>query len=139
MEIERWRWPSPRPEPAPLGPDAVEIGATWLAHSAQRTAINTEAKLLMLRHAFEIWRVYRVTLLTDARNLRSRAAIERLGARCDGILRGHMPAFDGSGVRDSACYSILASEWRSVRARLERLVGVSNLRESPSVDARGYT
>ena len=72
-------WPRPPPDPRPL--DAVEIGFTWLARSAQRTGVNTEAKYLMLRHAFEALRVRRVTLKTDARNARSRAAIERLGAR----------------------------------------------------------
>jgi RimJ/RimL family protein N-acetyltransferase len=119
--IERWVWPGPRVEPAPvapLGPDAVEIGWTWLAASAQRTAINSEAKLLMLRHAFEVWRVYRVSLLTDARNLRSRAAIERIGGRLDGVLRSARPAFDGQ-IRDSACFSIVRAEWPAVRARLE--------------------
>ncbi len=118
--VERWTWPSgARPTPRPPGaPDAVEIGWTWLAASAQRTAINSEAKLLMLGHAFERWRVARVTLKTDARNARSRAAIERLGAKLDGVLRAHMPAYDG-GVRDSAVYSILAAEWPAVKASLE--------------------
>ena len=72
----------------------------------------------MLAHAFEAWRVHRVTLKTDARNARSRAAIERLGARLDGILRAHSPAVDGT-LRDSAIYSILAAEWPSVRAHLD--------------------
>ena len=103
-------------------PDAVEIGSTWLAPSAQRTAINTHAKLLMLTHAFEAWAVLRVTLKTDARNLRSRAAIERIGARFDGVLRAHMPAFDG-GVRDTAFYSIVAVEWPELRrALLDRVL-----------------
>jgi RimJ/RimL family protein N-acetyltransferase len=97
--------------------DAVEIGWTWLAASAQRTPVNSAAKLLMLDHAFDVWRVHRVTLKTDARNARSRAAIERLGARLDGVLRAHMPAADG-GVRDSAVYSILVAEWPGCRARL---------------------
>src|SRR5262249_14530967 len=96
---------------------AVEIGWTWLAPSAQRTNVNTTAKILMLDHAFGAWRVHRVTLKTDARNLRSRAAIERLGAKLDGILRAHMPAAHGR-VRDSAVYSILAAEWPELRARL---------------------
>ena len=68
-------------------PDAVEIGSTWLAPDAQRTPVNTEAKLLMLTHAFEVWNVHRVTLKTDARNERSRNAILRLGAQFDGVLR----------------------------------------------------
>ena len=71
----------------------------------------------MLTHAFESWRVLRVNLRTDARNARSRAAIERLGARLDGILRAHLPAADG-GVRDTATYSLLASEWPAAKARL---------------------
>jgi N-acetyltransferase len=97
--------------------DAVEIGWTWLAASAQRGPVNTRAKILMLDHAFDVWHVRRVTLKTDARNARSRAAIERVGARLDGILRAHMPAADG-GVRDSAVFSILAAEWPAARARL---------------------
>jgi RimJ/RimL family protein N-acetyltransferase len=102
-------------------PAEVEIGGTWLAASAQRTAINTEAKLLMLTHAFEVWGCHRVTLKTDARNLRSRAGIEGIGGKLDGILRAHMPAADG-GIRDTALYSIVAGEWPAVKARLvERL------------------
>lgn len=116
--IELWSWPEGSADARPPGcPDAVEIGWTWLAASVQRTAINTEAKLLMLGHAFDVWEVRRVTLKTDARNARSRAAIERLGARLDGILRAHMPAADG-GARDSAVYSILRAEWPAVRERL---------------------
>jgi RimJ/RimL family protein N-acetyltransferase len=76
----------------------------------------------MLRHAFEVWRVRRVTLKTDARNARSRANIERLGCRLDGVLRAHMPAEDG-GVRDSAFYSLLSSEWPEARARLASRLG----------------
>ncbi len=116
--VERWSWPGAPAPPVPVGPDAVEIGSTWLAASAQRTHVNTEAKLLMLAHAFDVWRVRRVMLKTDARNARSRANIERLGARFDGILRANMPAFDG-GVRDTAYYSILPSEWPAARERLE--------------------
>jgi len=99
-------------------PHAVEIGWTWLSPSAQRTAINTEAKRLMLAHAFERWEVHRVTLKTDARNVRSRDAIERIGARFDGILRAQSPAADG-GARDTAFYSMLLREWPDVRARLD--------------------
>ena len=119
---EYWTWPGPPAEPLPAGPDAIEIGWTWLAASAQRSALNTEAKLLMLGHAFELWRVRRVTLKTDARNARSRAAIERLGAKFDGVLRANMPAADG-GVRDTAFYSILPAEWPVVRAGLLRRIG----------------
>ena len=83
---------------------------TWLAASAQRTRCNTEAKLLMLAHAFERWQVHSVSLKTDERNARSRRAIERLGARFDGLRRADMPGADGT-VRTSAYYSILAAEW----------------------------
>jgi RimJ/RimL family protein N-acetyltransferase len=103
---------------SPGVPHAVEIGWTWLAPDAQRTAINTEAKRLMLAHAFERWAVHRVSLKTDARNLRSRTAIERLGARLDGVLRAHSPAAD-RGARDTAYYSMLAREWPDTRARLD--------------------
>jgi RimJ/RimL family protein N-acetyltransferase len=123
MNIEMWTWPSgERARPVPGVPfEAAEIGSTWLAASAQRTAVNTEAKLLMLTHAFEAWGLRRVNLKTDARNVRSRTAIERLGARLDGILRAHVPAFDG-GVRDTAIYSILASEWPAVKATLQTVL-----------------
>ena len=125
LTIERWTWPPAHPmQRAPGCADAVEIGATWLAPAAQRTAINTHAKLLMLTHAFEAWEVLRVTLKTDARNLRSRAAIERIGARHDGVLRAHMPAFDGA-VRDTAFYSIVASEWPAVKAKLASRIAAS--------------
>jgi RimJ/RimL family protein N-acetyltransferase len=136
LEPESWRWPKPERSTSPVGIDAVEIGATWLAHSAQHTVINSEAKLLMLGHAFETWRVQRVTLRTDVRNARSRAAIERLGARLDGILRADMPAYDGSGPRDSAYYSIVAAEWPGVR---ERLTAFCTRRSAPrplAVDQR---
>jgi RimJ/RimL family protein N-acetyltransferase len=103
-------------------PKVGEIGATWLAPSVQRTAVNTEAKLLMLRHAFDVWEVERITLKTDARNARSRAAIERIGAQFEGIRRAHVPASDG-GARDSAYYSIIRREWPEVRAGLERRLG----------------
>jgi RimJ/RimL family protein N-acetyltransferase len=99
-------------------PDAVEIGWTWLSAAAQRTPVNTEAKLLMLTHAFETWRVHAVRLKTDRRNERSRAAIERLGAKLDGVLRAHSVGRDGA-IRDSAYYSIVEGEWPSVRANLE--------------------
>jgi len=111
---ERWVWPGAATSTAW---DAVEIGFTWLAQSAQRTAINTEAKLLMLTHAFEVWQVKRVNLKTDERNARSRANIERIGGKLDGILRAHMPAFDG-GLRSTAIYSLLQSEWPDNRVRL---------------------
>jgi RimJ/RimL family protein N-acetyltransferase len=104
-------------------PQAVEIGNTWYAASAQRTPLNTEVKLLLLGHAFDVWQVLRVTLKTDARNRRSRAAIERLGACFEGIRRAHTIASDGT-VRDTAYYSIVAAEWPALRDGLRsRLVG----------------
>ncbi len=117
--LERWDWLEPPPDPRPL--DAAEIGWTWLGRPAQRSGANTEAKLLMLRHAFTVLRVRRVTLKTDARNERSRAAIARLGATLDGVLRAHLPASDG-GPRDSAVFSIVEAEWPAVEARLTTLL-----------------
>ncbi|MDQ3107682.1 MAG: GNAT family N-acetyltransferase [Actinomycetota bacterium] len=120
---ERWDWSGSDPTRQRANtPDVVEIGWTWLAASAQRTAVNTEAKLLMLTHAFETWRVHRVCLRTDRRNERSRSAIERLGARLDGVIRAERPGSDGS-VRDTAHYSITADEWPAVRAELSRRLG----------------
>jgi RimJ/RimL family protein N-acetyltransferase len=113
-----WAWPADSALQRTDRPDVVEIGYTWLAASAQRSRCNTEAKLLLLNHAFEQWQVHRVYLKTDARNARSRAAIERLGAKLDGVIHADMPAVDGT-VRDSAWYSILAVEWPEVKARLE--------------------
>ena len=98
-------------------PSVAEIGSTWLAASAQRSGVNTEAKLLMLAHAFETWRVHRVTFKTDARNERSRRAIERIGASFEGIRRAHIVATDGT-IRDSAYFSIIASEWPAVKQHL---------------------
>nr|WP_243407130.1 GNAT family protein [Frankia canadensis] len=98
-------------------PSVVEVGATWLAASAQRTGINVEAKLLLLGHAFDTWNALRVCLKTDVRNHRSRMAIERLGGRFEGIRRAHMLAIDGT-ARDSAYYSILGEEWPQVRTSL---------------------
>ena len=96
----------------------VEIGWTWIAQAWQRTAVNTEAKYLMLRHAFEVLDCVRVELKTDVLNEQSRNAIRRLGAAEEGILRSHMITQDGR-VRDTVYYSILASEWPGVRTRLE--------------------
>ncbi|SRR5579871_4610726 len=101
----------------------VEIGATWIAPAFQRTAINTEAKYLMLRHAFEVWRCMRVELKTDALNEKSRNAILRIGAKQEGIFRKHMMTWTGR-VRDSVYFSILDTEWPDVKASLEaRLSG----------------
>lgn len=97
----------------------VEIGSTWLARAWQRTAANTEAKYLLLRHAFEVLGCIRVELKTDALNERSRAAIRRIGAKEEGILRSHMITASGR-IRDSVYYSILAGEWPAVKAALER-------------------
>ena len=107
----------------------------WLAASAQRTRCNTEAKYLLLSHAFDVWRVHRVSLKTDERNTKSRRAIERLGAVFDGVRRADMPGQDGS-VRNSAYYSIVPGEWptvmcaRSSKTRLlaERRDGMSGER-----------
>jgi N-acetyltransferase len=94
------------------------IGYTWLARSAQRTPINTEAKLLLLTHAFETWKLVRVELITDVRNEQSRAAILRLGAKQEGILRKHLILPSGR-VRDSVVFSITDDEWPEVKAILQ--------------------
>jgi N-acetyltransferase len=96
----------------------LEIGWTWLAPAYQRTGINTEAKLLLLTHAFERLGVHRVELKTDALNRRSRAAILRIGAVEEGTLRKHIVTASGR-VRDSVYYSILDTEWPAVKARLK--------------------
>ena len=95
-----------------------EIGFTFLAKSFQRTRVNTEAKLLMLEHAFEQLGFNRVELLTDVLNTTSRAAITRLGATQEGILRNHMIMRDGR-VRDSVVYSIISSEWPGIKQKLK--------------------
>ncbi len=120
--LERWSWPQGHARHGRDAPDACEIGYTWLTRSAIRTAANTEAKLLMLTHAFETWQVLRVCFHTDARNQRSRAALERIGGKCEGILRVHRMAADFI-PRDSVRYSILAGEWPEVREKLGRLLG----------------
>jgi len=126
MNLEWWSWPpgpirasgEPRRPEAGDPPDVVEIGHAWLGATWLRTAVNTSACLLMMVQAFETWRVNRVTLKTDARNNRSRAAIVRLGGRFEGILRAHLPAADGI-VRDTAMYSVLPAEWPETKQRLE--------------------
>lgn len=100
----------------------VEIGTTWIAKSWQRTFVNTHAKFLMLRHAFEVLGCNAVELRTHRLNDQSRAAIERLGAKLDGILRQHMIMPDGH-IRDTAVYSIVRDEWPAVKAGLERRMG----------------
>lgn len=99
----------------------VEIGSTWIAPPWQRTAVNTEAKYLMLRHAFEVWQCLRVELKTDALNQKSRSAILRLGAKEEGTLRRHLITYTGR-VRDTVYFSILDSEWPEVKARLEAIL-----------------
>src|SRR6266550_6586001 len=96
----------------------VEIGHTWLAAGAQRTGVNTEAKLLLLTHAFERLRCIRVEFITDVLNQQSRTAILRLGAKQEGVLRNHMVMPNGR-LRDSVCFSIIEAEWPEVKARLE--------------------
>jgi N-acetyltransferase len=100
----------------------VEIGSTWIAPAWQRTAINTEAKYLMLKQAFEVWRCVRVELKTDALNQQSRDAILRLGAKEEGIFRKHLITWTGR-IRDSVYFSILDAEWPEVKARLEKKLG----------------
>ncbi len=123
MEPRHWRG---RDEP-----DEIEVGGTWLATSAQRTGINTEAKLLLLGHAFEVWGVWRVAICTDEHNARSRTAIERLGARFEGVLRHHRliqgdlaGAEAGRRPRGTATYSILPEEWPEIAARLRQRLAV---------------
>ncbi|MDL4821518.1 GNAT family N-acetyltransferase [Actinomadura opuntiae] len=109
----------PRPWPGRDRWCAIEIGWTWLAASAQGTGVNAEAKKLLFDYAFETLRVARVELKTDARNERSRRAIERLGVHCEGVLRSHseswVPGEEGE-LRDTAMYSVIAAEWPSVKA-----------------------
>jgi N-acetyltransferase len=119
--IERWDWPQGHERHGRAHPDACEIGYTWLAHSAIRTGANTEAKFLLLRHAFEAWQVLRVCLHTDARNQRSRAAIERIGGQFEGILRAHRMAADFI-PRDSARYSIMSADWPAVKEKLSQFM-----------------
>lgn len=119
--FEFWEWPAGHALHGRTTPDACEIGYTWLAHSAIRTAANTEAKLLMLTHAFEVWNVVRVCLHTDARNERSRAAIERIGGKFEGILRSHRMAADYI-ARDSARFSFIAAEWPTAKQNLIKLL-----------------
>jgi Acetyltransferases, including N-acetylases of ribosomal proteins len=117
FDMERWAWPAGHERQGREHADAAEIGYTWLTASAIRTAANTEAKLLMLTHAFETWGMLRICLHTDERNERSRAAIERIGGKFEGILRGHRMATDFI-ARNSARYSIVSEEWPEVKERL---------------------
>ena len=101
----------------------VEIGSTWIAPAWQRSAVNTEAKFLMLRHAFEVWKCFRVELKTDALNQKSRNAILRIGAKEEGTLRRHVITWTGR-VRDSVYFSILDTEWPDIRARLQARLAI---------------
>jgi RimJ/RimL family protein N-acetyltransferase len=138
-DLDVWDWSTTQYPPAGSDPgqvgagdsapragdrlDVASIGYTWLHPSAQRTPVNSEAKLMMLDHAFDRWGTLAVRIQTDARNARSRAAIARLGFALDGILRADKPGADGT-VRDSAVFSLLADEWPAHRARLvDRLGG----------------
>jgi N-acetyltransferase len=106
----------------------VEIGSTWIAPAWQRTAINTEAKYLMIRHAFEQWGCIRVELKTDALNQKSRNAILRIGAKEEGILRRHLVTHTGR-VRDTVYFSILDGEWPEVKAKLEKRLGTTAIQK----------
>ena len=117
FDLAYWAWPPGHPSHGRTTPDTCEIGYTWLAKDAVRSPANTEAKLLMLTLAFENWHVHRVCLHTDVRNTGSRAAIERIGGKLEGILRSHRMAADFI-PRDSCCYSIIASEWDAVKQKL---------------------
>lgn len=121
FDIERWLWPEGHPSHGLCYPDACEIGYTWLARPAIRTAVNTEAKLLMLTYAFETWHVLRVCFHTDKRNERSREALERIGGQFEGTLRAHRMAVDFI-ARDSARYSIIRDEWLEVKRRLKEML-----------------
>jgi len=103
----------------------VEIGSTWIAPAWQRTAVNTEAKYLMLRHAFEVWKCMRVELKTDALNQKSRNAILRIGAKEEGTVRRHLLTHTGR-VRDTVYFSILDDEWPAVKAKLEARISGSH-------------
>ena len=119
FDIECWAWPEGHARRGRQFPDVCEIGYTWLTRDAIRTAANTEAKLLMLTHAFEVWHVLRVCLHTDARNQRSQAAIERIGGKFEGVLRAHRMAADFT-PRDSYRYSMVAAEWPAAKQKLEQ-------------------
>ena len=120
FNLEHWAWPQRHPSHGRGAPDACEIGYTWFSPSAIRTAANTETKLLMLTHAFEVWQVLRICFHTDVRNQRSRTALERIGGKFEGILRAHRMASDFI-PRDSVRFSIIAAEWPAAKSRLLQL------------------
>jgi N-acetyltransferase len=101
----------------------VEIGSTWIAPAWQRSAVNTEAKYLMLRHAFEVWNCMRVELKTDALNEKSRNAIRRIGAQEEGTLRKHLVTHTGR-VRDTVYFSIVDNEWPEAKAKLQAMLAL---------------
>jgi N-acetyltransferase len=117
---------------------AIEIGWTWLGASAQGTGINAEAKLLLFTYAFETLGVVRVDLKTDARNTRSRRAIERVGARFEGVLRNWSPSWapgEAGMLRDSAMFSVVATEWPTVKSRLRARLstpGTARVTQAPA-------
>jgi N-acetyltransferase len=118
LAIERWNGPE-------NDPTSIEIGGTWLHPSAQRTPINTEAKYLLMSQAFDVWGVFRVQIKTDERNAKSRAAIERLGATFEGVLRSYQPGQGERGAgqpRNTAMYSVLQDEWPTIKAGLESFI-----------------
>jgi RimJ/RimL family protein N-acetyltransferase len=117
--LERWSWPEGSAHYGQHVFDTGEIGYTWLTASALRTAANTEAKLLMLTHAFEVWRMNSVSFCTDERNERSAAALKRIGAKLEGTLRAHRMAADFT-PRNSLRFSIVASEWPEVKQHFEQ-------------------
>jgi N-acetyltransferase len=117
FDLGYWAWPDSHHR---SGPDTCEIGYTWLSRDAVRTGVNTEMKRLMLTFAFETWQVRSVCLHTDARNQRSRDAMQRIGARFEGILRSHRLGAD-LAPRDSVRFSVTAADWPAVRLRLDEL------------------
>ena len=118
FEMERWPWPEGSAHRGKHVFDTGEIGYTWLTASAIRTSANTEAKLLMLTHAFETWKMCSVHLCTDERNERSANAILRIGAKFEGVLRAHRMAADFT-PRNTKRFSIVASEWPEVKRKLQ--------------------
>jgi N-acetyltransferase len=118
FELERWAWPEGSAHQGKHVFDTGEIGYTWLTASAIRTAANSEAKLLMLTHAFETWKMCSVHLCTDERNERSANAILRIGAKFEGVLRAHRMAADFT-PRNTKRFSIVAEEWPEVKDTLQ--------------------
>ncbi len=121
MSLEWWTWRegpihvAGEPRVAPKDPpDVAEIGHVWLATSVQKSLVHPSALMLLMTHAFDVWRVHRLVWKTDARNMRSRQAILKFGGTFEGIMRQHTPAADGI-IRDVALFSILPAEWPRVR------------------------